>query len=237
MDYIKNKKIMAVDDEPQILEMIKTILSRSGFANIYTASNSKDALKTLKELKPDMAVLDVMLPDMDGFSLMREIRNVSDIPVLFLTAKGEAADKFTGFNLGADDYMVKPFLAKELVYRICAILKRTYKDDSMTFELSGCTVYLDNAEVSKDGKRLALTSKEHSILLKLYENADKIVTIGTLCEAACGDNYFGYENTLMTHIRHIREKIEKNPSSPVSLVTVKGLGYKLIVNRKCGGIK
>ena len=223
---------MLVDDELELLEMVKTILSRNGFSSIYTASTSKDALNMLKSCSPDMAVLDVMLPDGDGFSLLNEIRKVCDIPVLFLTAKGEAEDKFTGFNLGADDYMVKPFLAKELVFRICAILKRTYKDESLTFTLPGCTVDLENAEVFKNGQEITLTSKEHSILLKLYKNANKIVTIGALCEAACGDNYFGYGNTLMTHIRHIREKIEKNPSSPLSLITVKGLGYKLNIGHK-----
>ena len=154
----------------------------------------------------------------------------------FLTARGEDGDKFRGFGLGADDYMVKPFLPKELVFRIAAILRRTYKDENPLVTLKHCEIDFERAEVlrrkeceAKPGRRIPLTAKEYEILLALYRNAGRIVTIDTLCEAAWGDNPYGYENSLMAHIRRIREKIEAAPSKPESLITVKGLGYKLIV--------
>lgn len=149
-----------------------------------------------------------------------------------MTARGEDEDKFRGFGLGADDYIVKPFLPKELIYRVNAILRRSYKGENPIVKLSGSEIDFDRAEVIKNGEHIALTAKEHDILAALYRNAGRIVTIDTLCEAAWGDNPYGYENSLMAHIRRIREKIEVNPSHPVSLITIKGLGYKLIVGDK-----
>ena len=170
-----------------------------------------------------------MLPDGNGFDLLRELKRISDFPVLFLTARGEDEDKWTGFGRGADDYMVKPFLPKELTFRIMAILRRSYKNDAPLVILAESEIDFDRAEVRKAGDVLPLTAKEYEILSSLYRNAGKIVTIDTLCEAAWGDNPYGYENSLMAHIRRIREKIEADPSHPVSLVTIKGVGYKLIL--------
>ncbi len=179
--------------------------------------------------KPAMAILDVMMPDMDGFELLREIRQISGIPVLMLTAKGEAEDRCRGLELGADDYLVKPFLPKELLLRVNAILKRAYPDGNRTVILAASTVDLDRAEVRRGETVFSLTGKEYAIFLKLAENAGRVVTIGALCQAVCGEIWTGYENTLMSHIRHLREKIEDTPSVPVSLLTIKGLGYKLVV--------
>ena len=160
--------------------------------------------------------------------------NWNPIPILFLTAKGEIDDKSKGFEAGADDYMVKPFIAQEFVWRITAILRRTYKEsEESSFLLDACKVDLEQAEVYREGQEpVSLTAKEVEILKKLYANAGRIVTLGALCQTVCGDIYIGYEKTLMSHIRHIREKIEEKPSSPVSLVTVKGIGYKLILKDK-----
>lgn len=229
---IKSKRILLVDDEQEILNMVISILNDDGFINIKTASNASSAVETAKSFKPHLAILDVMLPDGDGFSLMTKLKEQGDIPVVFLTAKGEDEDKFKGFGLGADDYIVKPFLPKELIFRITAILRRTYKDENPLVKLSGSEIDFERAEVIKDGVHISLTAKEFELLSALYRNAGRIVTIDALCEAAWGDNPFGYENSLMAHIRRIREKIEKDPSHPVSLVTVKGLGYKLIIEGK-----
>ena len=128
--------------------------------------------------------------------------------------------------------MVKPFLPKELSLRIGIILRHNYKGESPTVQLAGSQIDFDRAEVIKDHEHISLTAKEHDILLALYRNAGRIVTIDQLCEAAWGDNPYGYENSLMAHIRRIREKIEANPSKPVSLITVKGLGYKLVLAGK-----
>lgn len=224
-----DKSILIVDDEKDLLIMTKSIFERAGYTNIVTAASAKDALKILSTKMPDMIILDVMMPEMDGFELLQEIRATSKVPVLMLTARGEAEDRFSGFELGADDYLIKPFLPKELLLRVNAILKRAYPESNRIIVLDAVNVDLDKADVLQEGKIVSLTAKEYGIFLKLAENAGHIVTIGSLCQTVCGEFWQGYESTLMTHIRHLREKIEKNPSTPVSLLTVKGLGYKLIV--------
>lgn len=227
--YLKNKRILLVDDEQKLLDMVVSILKDDGYTNIQTASNVKDAVEITKVQLPELAILDVMLPDGDGFSLMECLRKKGDFPVLFLTACGEENDKFKGFGIGADDYIVKPFLPKELLFRIMAILRRCYKEENPLIKLKNSEIDLQCAEVIKDSERIPLTAKEFELLSALYRNAGRIVTIDALCEAVWGDNPYGYENSLMAHIRRIREKIEADPSHPVSLVTIKGLGYKLIV--------
>ena len=227
-DYIKEKKILLVDDEPDILEMLISILKEDGYSKIETAATAAEAFRLCRSHQPQIAVLDVMLPDEDGFSLFGRIREFSDLPVLFLTARGEDDDKFKGLGLGADDYMVKPFLPLELTLRISAILRRCYKNEAAYVTLDACSIDFTRAEIIKGQDIIALTAKEHELLSVLSRNAGRIVTIDMLCEALWGDNPFGYENSLMAHIRRIREKIEANPSRPVSLVTVKGLWYRLI---------
>lgn len=224
-----DKSILIVDDEPELLAMTGSIFQRAGYKQITTVSSSKEALKLISKKMPDMIIMDVMMPEMDGFELLQEVRAISKVPVLMLTARGEAEDRFSGFELGADDYLVKPFLPKELLLRVAAILKRAYPENNRIVQLEAVTVDLDNAEVHRGDTVTPLTAKEYSIFVKLYENAGRIVTIGSLCQTACGDIWQGYETTLMTHIRHLREKIEGDPSSPSSLITLKGLGYKLIV--------
>ncbi len=231
-EFLKRKRILLVDDEPELLNMVTSILKEEGYTNTAAAGTVHGALELAESFKPELAVLDVMLPDGDGFSLMRQLRQKSDFPILFLTARGEDEDKFKGFGLGADDYIVKPFMPKELTFRIMAILRRSYKDEASLVKLRGSEIDFDRAEVIKNGERIPLTAKEHELLSALYRNAGRIVTIDSLCEAAWGDNPYGYENSLMAHIRRIREKIEANPSRPQSLVTVKGLGYKLILEGK-----
>lgn len=227
--YFKQKKILLVDDEQEILTMVADFLREDGYTRIQTAGTAAQALAAVREWNPDLAVLDVMLPDGDGFSLFREMRHLTQAPVLFLTARGEDEDRLHGLGLGADDYMVKPFLPKELLLRIGIILRRYYKEESPLVQLAASQIDFSRAEVLKNGERIPLTAKEFELLQALCRNAGRIVTIDQLCEAAWGDNPFGYENSLMAHIRRIREKIEENPSKPVSLITVKGLGYKLVV--------
>lgn len=228
-EYLKQKRILLVDDETELLHMVEAILKKDGYTQIRTAGSVSEAWTLYEEWKPEFAVLDVMLPDGDGFSLLSRIREKSDIPVLFLTARGEDEDRFKGWDMGADDYIVKPFMPRELTSRLLAILRRSYKSENPLAVLSGSRVDFERAEVIRDGVHIPLTAKEYDILTALYRNAGRIVTIDQLCEAAWGDNPFGYENSLMAHIRRIREKIEKNPSKPVSLLTVKGLGYKLLM--------
>ena len=225
--FLHTKKILLVDDEPELRKLVIDILSDDGFSNIIDAGTVQTGLVFARQEKPDLAILDVMLPDGDGFSLMKNLRAFTNIPVIFLTAKDEAADKLAGLGLGADDYVVKPFLPQELLLRVHAVLRRCYKADSPLLELEGCTIDFSRAEVNKNGIIVALTAKEHTLLETLSRSEGRIVSIDALCEALWGDNPFGYENSLNAHIRRIREKIETDPSKPVSLITVKGLGYKL----------
>ena len=222
-----NHKILLVDDDRDLLEMLLSIFRRAGYTKLLTASSGPEALRAWKENQPDLVVLDVMMPGMDGFSVLKEIRRTSRVPVLMLTARGEAEDRIEGLEIGADDYLPKPFLPRELLLRAGAILSRAYPEKNELVELAGATVDMANAEVFKNGEKQTLTAKELQLFEKLYQNAGRIVTTGILCETICGEFWQGYESTLSTHIRHLREKIEENPSRPVSLITVKGLGYRL----------
>lgn len=236
-EHLRDKRILLVDDERDLADMVAAILCGTGFACVDTVNSSTDALARITERSssPDQAyelfVLDVMMPGMDGFDLLSRIRQLpahATTPALFLTAKDEPYDRVSGLSLGADDYIAKPFLPQELVLRISAVLRRCYAAESPLLELAASRINFATAEVERmDGETVLLTAKEHEILSVLARNAGRIVTIDALCEACWGTS-FGYENSLMAHIRRLREKIEKNPSSPVSLVTIKGLGYKLV---------
>ncbi len=230
--YLKDKRILLVDDEKALLELVASILQDGGYRCLTTAGSVSEALSLSEKTRPELAILDVMLPDGNGFDLMAQLKQKGDYPVLFLTARGEEEDKFRGFGLGADDYIVKPFLPRELLYRVTAILRRTYREEPELVPLRDSAIDFSRAEIIRNGEHIPLTAKEHDLLSALYRSAGRIVTIDALCEAAWGDNPFGYENSPMAHIRRIREKIEENPSRPVSLVTVRGLGYKLIVEDK-----
>lgn len=229
-NHLRQKRILLADDEQELLDLVVSILRTGGYTNIRTAKTVAAAVQVAEEYQPEMAILDVMLPDGNGFSLLERLKQQGrDYPILFLTARGEENDRFRGYELGADDYVVKPFLPRELLLKVSAILRRSYKADAPLVRLRDSQIDFERGEAVKEGKHIPLTAKEHDLLLALCRNAGKIVTIDALCEALWGDNPFGYENSLMAHVRRVREKIEKDPSHPVSLLTVKGLGYKLMV--------
>ena len=164
LTYLKEKRILLVDDEQELLDMVVSILKAEGFRKIATAKTMEEALAFASAFQPELAVLDVMLPDGDGFSLMEQLKKKGEYPVLFLTARGEDEDKFRGFGLGADDYVVKPFLPKELIFRILAILRRSYKEENPLVRLHDSAIDFDRAEVIKGGEHIPLTAKEHDIL-------------------------------------------------------------------------
>ena len=235
MKHIYESTLLVVDDNKELCWMVEGILRREGFLNIDMAFCVKEAEDYFLHKEPDLVILDINLPDGDGFSLMQRIRTVSDVPILFLSARDEDSDRLLGLGLGADDYMVKPFLPKELALRISAILKRTYfskniEEKEEKLFLGGCSVNFKSGSVcwEKKAEEISLTAKELLILKKLWENRGNIVTFDQLCQAVWEDNYYGYENTIMVHIRRLREKIEENPSRPKHLLTVRGLGYKLV---------
>lgn len=229
---MNDKTILIVDDEVDLLEMIQSIFKRAGFTTVLTATAGREALSLWREEQPAMIILDVMMPVMDGFSVLKEIRKTSKVPVLMLTARGEANDRFTGFEYGADDYLIKPFLPKELLLRVQAILNRAYPEEERIIYLNDSSVNLDTAKAICGERESILTAKELLLFKKLSENSGRIVTTGALCRTVCGELWEGYEGTLGTHIRHLREKIEVNPSKPVSLVTIKGLGYQLYTKER-----
>lgn len=222
MRQIQDAKILLVDDNRELLELLRETLSDAGYRSLATAETCAEARAAFAGWQPDFMVLDINLPDGDGFALFRELHAKADIPALFLSARDEDSDRLFGLGLGADDYLTKPFLTQELLLRIQLILRRAYRAElqkgaQSALQLGGCRVDLD----------AALTATERTLLQKLAENRGRIVTFDALCEAVWGDGYYGYENSLNVHIRHLREKIEADPSHPVCLLTVRGLGYKL----------
>ena len=233
MNDIFDCKLLIVDDEPELLRMLDGILQREGYRRIVSAADCLNARRVFASEKPDGVILDVTLPDGDGFSLMGEFRKKSPVPVLFLSARDEDEDRLLGLGLGADDYITKPFLPRELTLRLKAVLSRAYfpvvlrQAGKPAFSLGETEVDLNSGTVTARAGRVTLTAKEFTLLDKLYENREHIVTGDSLCRAAWGDDLPGYENTLMVHIRRLRQKIEPEPSAPRYLLTARGLGYKL----------
>lgn len=234
MTRIQDVKILLVDDNPDLLELLRQTLQGAGYTHLDTAQTCAQAGEAFARERPGLVVLDINLPDGDGFSLFRELNGDGEIPVLFLSARDADADRLFGLGLGADDYLTKPFLTQELLLRIQLILRRVWGGRGQPpavdeLHLAACRVELGDASVRRtDGTVLTLTGTERTILQKLAENRGHIVTFDAVCEAVWGQGYYGYENSLNVHIRHLREKIEADPSRPQSLVTARGLGYKLL---------
>ncbi|HEL1736308.1 TPA: response regulator transcription factor [Streptococcus suis] len=224
-----NKHILIVDDDIALSESIKEVLMSRGFKNISFAYSISEGIDIFSVSQIDLIILDVMLPDGEGYLLSKYVRKTSDVPILFLTAKNNPDDEINGLDSGGDDYVTKPFLPKSLTYRIMALLRRAYRDESELIELTDCTIDLNNAIVKKSNQNFSLTPTEIQILRKLFTNKNYIVSTETICDTIWGLDSFGYEKSLMVHIRNIREKIEIIPSKPKHLITVKGLGYKLAI--------
>lgn len=228
-----NCKILIVDDNLELLEMIRSILKNNGFERINTAGNCAEGLKVFQQERPQLVILDVMLPDGDGFTLFRKMREIDPVPILFLSARDEDNDRLFGLGLGADDYITKPFLPQELVLRVTAVLRRSYFSlmneiqASQELVLGRKRILFDQAMVVDGTVNTPLTAKELLLLKKLYQNRGNIVTFDAICQAVWDDVYYGYENTLMVHIRHLREKLEEDPSHPEWILTARGLGYRL----------
>lgn len=226
-------RILLTDDEKDIVDLMEEVLRREGFRQIRRAYTGNEALSVCREFKPDVVILDIMLPDIDGLEVCRRIREFSYCSVLFLSSKSDDIDKILGLSLGGDDYITKPFSPREVVYRIKAQLRRqNYQADTVSVS-SGLlcagplTIDKDGSRAYKSGKEICLTGREFLLLSYLVENADKIISKERLYEQVWGEYSSICDNTIMVHIRHLREKIEDNPSAPRQLLTVKGLGYKL----------
>ena len=227
-------KIMLVDDEPDILDLLEKSLNLEGFNNITKIDNGLSAVDTCRKIQPDIIVLDVMLPDMNGFQICKKIREKYRYPVIMLTAKGEEVDKITGLTLGADDYITKPFLPLELVARVKAQLRR-YKKYNVGNEPeedilihSGLVLNVKTHECTLNEKPLSLTPTEFSILRILCQQKGNVVSSEELFHQIWGDDYFSKSNnTITVHIRHLREKMGDSFEEPQYIKTVWGCGYKI----------
>ncbi|MEK4321276.1 response regulator transcription factor [Bacillus sp. FSL K6-3221] len=226
-------KVLMIDDEKEILELINTVLTREGIDRVITASTARDGLTKFHQEQPDLVILDIMLPDGEGYDICRQIRETSHVPIIFLSAKGEETDKIVGLAIGGDDYITKPFSPKEVAYRVKAQLRRlSYLQSSQAdpvikkgpFELNE-----QQAELKKNGAIIELTPKELLLMTYFLQHPNRIISKETLYQTVWGEDFFGSDNTVMVHIRRLREKIENSPSTPEFLVTVKGLGYKFVV--------
>lgn len=225
-------KIMIVDDEPDILALLEKALSIEGFSNIVKISDGPAAVATCKKVNPDMIILDVMLPGIDGYEVCKQIRQFSHCPILFLSSKNDELDKILGLAVGGDDYVAKPFSPKEVAYRVKAQLRRAeYQQNAAqdeSIKIGALTIDPNGCRAAKSGKDVDLTAKEFEILHYLAQNLGRVVSREHLYEAIWGEDSFGCDNTIMVHIRHLREKLEDNPTSPRYIITMKGLGYKLV---------
>lgn len=224
-------RVLLVEDEEAIARPLALLLGGEGWQTDRCATVAA-ALQQLEQNRFDAAVIDLGLPDGDGITVCRAARGMGNPAIIVLTARSDETSAVASLDAGADDYIVKPFLPKELTLRITAILRRVYvpirQEQLPAFSLGDRTVDLGASLVrAQDGREWTLTAKEHALLKKLYENRNRIVTSDALCQAAWGDDLYGYENTLMVHIRRMREKLEQDPSHPQYLLTARGLGYKL----------
>ncbi len=225
-------KIMIVDDEQDILDLLEKTLNLEGYGNIIKITNGQLAVNTCREIQPDIIILDVMLPDMDGYEVCRRIREFSICPILFLSSKNDELDKILGLAVGGDDYVAKPFSPKEIAYRVKAQLRRAgYKQNPSqhdSVKIGELMIDLEGCRVMKGSDSIELTAREFEILQYLAENKGRVISRERLYETIWGEDSFGCDNTVMVHIRHLREKLEDNPAIPRYIVTMKGLGYKLV---------
>lgn len=229
-----NKKVLIIDDEEDILRLIKTVLIKEGIENVITATTVKEGLHQFQKENPDIVVLDIMLPDGEGYDVCKQIRNISKVPILFLSAKTDEIDKILGFAIGGDDYITKPFSPKEVAYRVKAQLRRA---DYMQVDLLKDSIIKvgpfefneEQAQLTKNGEVIDLKPKELGLMKHFLHNKNKVISKEQLYDTVWGEEFFGMDNTVMVHIRRLREKIEEQPSQPKYLITIKGLGYKLAI--------
>jgi DNA-binding response OmpR family regulator len=220
-------KILVVDDEPEIVRLLRAYLERAGFA-VVTAGSGQQALAVARHERPDLVVLDLNLPGLDGLDVCRTIRRSSDVPIIMLTARLEEADRLIGLELGADDYVVKPFSPREIVARVRAVLRRVAGPPARPELISAAGVTLDLARrsASVERQRLDLTTMEFDLLALLVEHPGQVFTRLQLLDRLQGNAYEGYERTIDVHIKNLRRKLGDDPDDPRFIETVRGVGYR-----------
>lgn len=229
-----NEKVLIVDDEEHIVELLSFNIQNAGY-RVLTASDGLEAIKIAKQEKPQLILLDLMLPGLDGLDVCKEIkmsRETKNISIIILTAKGEELDKVLGLELGADDYITKPFSIRELLARVKAVLRRSGKEeeDNNTYDFGRLKVNFERHEVKIDNKKIEITLKEFELLEILIKNKGRILQRETLLDKVWGYEYIGETRTVDVHIRYLRKKIEENDKSPIYIETVRGVGYRFNSN-------
>ncbi|MCX7709760.1 MAG: response regulator transcription factor [Clostridia bacterium] len=223
-------RILVAEDEKDIRELIELHLMEEGF-EVLKAEDGMEALRLFEMKSVDLVILDVMMPKLDGFNTARKIREASEVPIVFLTARGDDMDKVLGFGLGADDYIVKPFSPVELIARIQAHLRRYRKYSSIPIKneivVGRLRLNKEGCALFKDGEAITLNAKEYKIMELLMANAGRVYTKKQLYELVWDDAFYSDDNTVMVHISYLRDKIEDDPKNPVFLKTIRGIGYKL----------
>jgi len=223
-----DKKVMIVDDDVKTVELVKLYLDRDGY-QVLTAYNGLEALRLARESCPDLIVLDLMLPDVDGFEVCRTLRRESDIPIIMLTARTTDQDKLAGLDLGADDYVTKPFSPKELMARVRAVLRRLPGERGPEeIKSGGLTMNFATHEARFDARPLDLTSVEFKLLGILAREPGRVFSRASLIEEALGYDFEGFDRTIDVHILNLRRKLESDPSHPNYIKTVYGVGYKFV---------
>ena len=225
--------VLVCDDDREIVEAIEIYLSQEGY-KVLKAYDGEEALKVLDREKVDLLIIDVMMPKLDGIRATLKVREANNIPIIILSAKSEDADKILGLNVGADDYMTKPFNPLELTARVKSQLRRYTqlgstidKSNQAVYAVGGLSIDDEQKEVTVDGEPVRLTPIEYNILLLLVKNQGKVFSIDQIYESIWNEDAIGVDNTVAVHIRHIREKIEINPKEPRYLKVVWGVGYKI----------
>ncbi|KZE39331.1 two-component system response regulator [Brevibacillus parabrevis] len=236
---MSGKKVLIIDDEEDILKLIQTVLIKEGIEHVWTSTTAKDGLAQFQEKKPDLVLLDIMLPDGEGYEVCKQIRGFSKVPILFISAKTEEIDKILGFAIGGDDYITKPFSPKELAYRVKAQLRRAdyavvepVEEEDPVLKAGPFELDPQKAELLKNGRPIDLKPKELGLMKVFLANVNKVISKEKLYDTVWGEDFIGIDNTVMVHIRRLREKIEDQPSSPEYLITIKGLGYKLAIEEQ-----
>ena len=224
------KKILVVDDETKIVEVVKSYLENSGYS-VFEAWNGQQALDLFEKVSPQLVILDLMLPDISGEEICRTLRRHSDVPMIMLTARVEEEDILRGLNMGADDYVTKPFSPRQLVARVSALLRRTRGAETqptgiLSFLDGDLTIDEENYIVRKQGTEVGLTPNEFKILTTLSRLPKKAFTRDELISLVYGEDFEGYDRTIDTHIKNLRQKIETDPRNPLYILTVHGIGYR-----------
>ncbi len=230
---VMEKKILVVDDEKPIADILQFNLKKEGY-EVFCAYDGNEALEMVEEIQPDLILLDIMLPNKDGMEVCREVRKKYEIPIIMLTAKDSEIDKVLGLELGADDYVTKPFSTRELLARVKANLRRLQaipatdqQSDKNEIEIGSLTIHPDAYVVSKRGETIELTHREFELLHYLAKHIGQVMTREHLLQTVWGYDYFGDVRTVDVTVRRLREKIEDNPSHPTWIVTRRGVGYYL----------